>query len=260
MDDVALYNIRRWRALVEANAVFTRPLRDMTHEDALERLNADGSLGDLSQKRVLALGGGGGRQSVLYGLCNADITILDISDAQLDIDREMATHYGFDVRLIQGDMRDLSQFEDAAFDIVDHPYSLNFIPEIGDLFKQIARVMSKDGIYQVMFSNPFSVGVRMTEWNGTGYVVSQPYKDGQQVTYADEDWVYDKSQHEVDLVVEYRHTLSTIINKLAASGFVIQQLQEVGALVRDDSAVGGTWEHLTATLPPWIWLRAIYRG
>ncbi len=259
MDESAKYNIERWRKLVEANAVFTRPFKDMTTEEAQQQVNEDGQLGDLPQKKVLALGGGGGKQSVLYGLCGADITILDISDAQLDIDREMTKHHDFQATLIQGDMRNLSQFSDNQFDIIDHPYSINFIPDIGDLFEQIARVLVSGGIYQVMFANPFSSGVRATEWNGEGYVVSEPYKDGQKIVYQDEDWVYDQSQYTIQPPVEYRHTLSTIMNKLASAGFVIQQLQELGSFSVDETADGGTWDHFSAVLPPWIWLRATYR-
>lgn len=259
MDDSARYNQQRWQRLVDAGAVFTRPYRDMTAEQARERLDPNGELGDLRGKRVLGLAGGGGQQSVLYGLLGAQTTILDLSDAQLDLDREMAAAYGFDVTLVQGDIRDLSIFEDDSFDIIDHAYSLNFVPDLGDLFEQVARVIAPGGIYTLMFANPFSAGVRMTAWNGSGYTVSQPYQESQRITYADEDWVYDQDAHEVPPPVEYRHTLSTVINGLARAGFVIRQLYEVGSMSPDAAAEGGTWDHLTAVLPPWLWLRAIYR-
>jgi hypothetical protein len=54
--------------------------------------------------------------------------VFDLSEAQLNRDREAAGPFRFDIKILQGDMQDLSQFEEAAFDIVYHSYSLGFVP------------------------------------------------------------------------------------------------------------------------------------
>jgi hypothetical protein len=68
MDPIAEYNKRRWAALVQANAVFTRPQLDLDEAAARARVDPEGRLGDVRGKRVLCLASGGGQQSVGYPL------------------------------------------------------------------------------------------------------------------------------------------------------------------------------------------------
>jgi SAM-dependent methyltransferase len=118
MDELTKYNIARWKALVDANALFTRPALSLDPVSARERLDPEGRLGDIAGKDVLCLACGGGQQSIAFALLNANVTVFDLSDAQLSRDREAAVHFGFDIKILQGDMQNLSQFEEAAFDIV----------------------------------------------------------------------------------------------------------------------------------------------
>ena len=71
LDEVAQYNIARWHALAQANALFTRPYLDLDAASARERLDPHGRLGDVVGKRVLCLAGGGGRQSAAFALLGA---------------------------------------------------------------------------------------------------------------------------------------------------------------------------------------------
>jgi 2-polyprenyl-3-methyl-5-hydroxy-6-metoxy-1,4-benzoquinol methylase len=134
VDDVAKYNIERWQALAEANAVFTRPRLDLDKDSARQYLDSQGMLGDVAGKDVLCLAAGGGQQSVAFALLGANVTVLDISEAQLQRDTEAAVHYNVNLNVFQGDMRDLSHFNEDSFDIVWHPYSLNFVPDAHIVF------------------------------------------------------------------------------------------------------------------------------
>ncbi len=62
MDEIAVYNVARWRALAEAGALYTRPLLDLDAEGARAWLDPEGWLGELAGRRVLCLAGGGGRE------------------------------------------------------------------------------------------------------------------------------------------------------------------------------------------------------
>src|SRR5476649_159019 len=124
MDEVAQYNTARWRELAEADAVFTRPSLNMTPESAREHVDAEGLFGTLEGKHVLCLAGGGGDQSAGFALLGADVTVFDLSEQQLARDRQAAEHYGNAVRIVQGDMRDLSALAPAGFDIVYQPHSI----------------------------------------------------------------------------------------------------------------------------------------
>lgn len=110
MDEVARYNRERWRALVDADALFTRPVLNLDASQARETLDPEGRLGSVAGKDVLCLACGGGRQSAAFALLGARVTVLDLSGGQLRRDQEAAAHYGVDIRTRQGDMRDLSCF------------------------------------------------------------------------------------------------------------------------------------------------------
>src|ERR671914_2945899 len=121
MDEVAAFNQARWRALAEADALFTRPALNLDEASARAKVDPDGWLGPLEGRRVLCLAGGGGQQSVAFALLGAEVTVVDLSEAQLQRDREAAAHYNVTVEAVQADMRDLSPFADATFDLVWQP-------------------------------------------------------------------------------------------------------------------------------------------
>lgn len=260
MDEIAKYNRDRWKALVDANALYTRPTLDLDELKARAMVDPDGDLGDLSGKHVLCLASAGGKQSVAFGLLGAEVTVVDLSSEQLAKDWETADHYNLALTLLQGDMRDLSALETRAFDIVYHPYSLNFVPDAEEVFRQVASVMKPGGFYSVMCANPFAIGVQSHDWNGVGYTVKMNYVQGQRIQYDDEVWVYDRNEYgTIAPPVEYRQTLSKLVNGLVANGFVIFRVQEIAAYNASYEAQPGTWDHFTTVLPPWLIIHAFFR-
>lgn len=261
MDEIARYNSERWEALVKANALFTRPHLELTPELAQERVNPGGMFGDLHGKDVLLLAGGGGQQSAAFALLGARVTVFDLVEGQLEHDRKAAQHYGISIVTQQGDMRDLSVFADAAFDLVYQPYSLNFVPDSREVFAQVARVLRPGGVYYFMCANPFAAGLTENDWNGSGYSLCSPYIQGAKIVYQDSDWVYerDKTDKPIQGPQEFRQTLSTLVNGLIENGFRLTRLEEVGASVPDPDAPPGTWEHFTSVIPPWLAFWSVYQ-
>src|SRR5215468_8323836 len=102
MDEIKKYNIERWRALAEANALFTRSALDLTPEAARKRIDPEGKLGNLAGKEILCLASGGGQQSAAFALLGAKVTVFDLSEAQLQRDREAAAHHNLNINTIQG--------------------------------------------------------------------------------------------------------------------------------------------------------------
>ena len=261
MDEVAKYNTRRWRALVEADALFTRPYLDLDADSARKRLDREERLGKLSGKDVLCLACGGGQQSAAFALLGANVTVLDLSESQLERDREAARHYNIDIITLQGDMRDLSCFGKSAFDIVYHGYSIGFVPDPQAVFKQVAGVLRPGGIYHFNCANPFFIGLKESDWNGEGYVLKRPYVGGAEIIHEDQDWVYDRSKtgEPVPSPREYRHTLSSLMNGLVEQGFLIFHASESSNIYPDPGAEAGTWDHLVWYAPPWLSFWAWYR-
>ncbi|MFL5734633.1 MAG: class I SAM-dependent methyltransferase [Chloroflexia bacterium] len=262
MDPIARYNVRRWRALAEANALFTRPALDLDPERARSKIDPEGLLGDLAGKRVLCLASGGGQQSVAFALLDAIVTVADLSEEQLERDRQAAEHYGLSMVTVQADMRDLSELERAGFDIVWQGYSLSFVPEPGVVFREVAGVLARGGLYYVAVANPFALGITPEDWNGEGYTLRYPYQDGLEITTADANWVYDRTAGEEEAIPparEYLHKLSTLINGVIDQDFVITRLSDDRDLNPEPDATPGTWSHLISVAPPWIsiWARRL---
>jgi len=261
MDDISSYNRERWNALARANALFTRPALHLDTDSAREKIDPEERLGELAGKQVLCLAGGGGQQSAAFALLGAHVTVFDLSEGQLERDREVAAHYSVSIETVQGDMRDLSHFADAAFDVVWDPYSINFVPDIRMVFSEVARVLRDRGLYHLQFANPFFSGLVAQDWDGNGYPLKYPYVDGVETIYPDQDWVYDHNERAGEPIPaprEYRHTLSTVINGLVEHGFVIRHLSDTMDLHPVTQAEPGTWDHFVAFAPPWLAIWASY--
>ena len=260
MDEIAEYNQIRWRALAQADALFTRPKLNLDEFSARKLIDSEGKLGDLNGKDILCLAGGGGQQSAAFAVLGANVSVLDLSSEQLERDRQAARHYSVEIKTAQGDMRDLSIFENDSFDIVIQPYSINFVPETGKVFRQVANVLRNGGIYVFNFANPFTMGIQPTDWCDNGYILKNPYNNKARISYEDQNWVYDRETVEkIPNPVEFRHTLSDVFNNLIENNFVISHVSDQKDMFPDETAEPGTWDHFVAFAPPWLNVLAHYK-
>jgi SAM-dependent methyltransferase len=243
-DDIARQNQQHWDRLVRQGVTYTRPWLDL--DVAAVRAFGDGTLDvlpepytyvypqcvfrDVSGKEVLCLASGGGQQSAVFGLLGTPVTVFDLTGGQLDGDRKAARHCGYDVRLVQGDMRDLSGFADSTFDIVYQAISVCLVPGVRDVYSQVARVLRPGGIYRVGHCNPATQIVEETSWDGEAYRIRHAYGGG---------------QIEDDEVSEFRHLLSDIFNGLVETGFVIRGVWEDPRHLKPETVVEpGTYDHM----------------
>lgn len=259
MDDIARYNKERWEELAHAGVKYSRPFLDLNPESARELVDPEGILTDIAGKDVLCLAGGGGQQSAAFALLGASVTVLDISEMQLQMDREAAAHYNVQVRTVQGDMRDLSRFGEDAFDIVWHAHSLNFVPDASTVFRQVAQVLRVNGLYRLQCWNPLAHGLDADAWDGKAYPLKSRYVDGE-VLFDNSHWDFDGgdgTRQRVQGPREFRHTLSTLINGLVEQGLLILGAwEDTGS---NPDAEPGTFEHFKSFAVPWLTLWAAYR-
>ncbi len=111
--------------------------------------------GALDGADVLALASGGGQQACILAAAGARVTLLDLAPGQLARDREVAARDGLAMRIEEGDMRDLSRFPDASFDLVFHPVSNLFVPDVRPVWRECARVLRPGGRLLAGFCQPF---------------------------------------------------------------------------------------------------------
>jgi SAM-dependent methyltransferase len=82
------------------------------------------------------------------------VTVLDNSPRQLGRDQEVAAREGLAVGTVLGDMRDLSVFPGASFDVVFNPVSNVFCPDLAPVWRESFRVLRPGGILMAGFLNP----------------------------------------------------------------------------------------------------------
>lgn len=113
----------------------------------------------LAGVRILGLASGGGQQCPLLAAARAVMTVFDASPAQLARDREVATRESLTIATVEGDMRDLSAFADASFDLVFHPCSNCFCESILPVWREAFRVLRPGGALLAGFCNPIQYAV-----------------------------------------------------------------------------------------------------
>ncbi|WP_312505631.1 class I SAM-dependent methyltransferase, partial [Bacillus luti] len=91
--------------------------------------------------KILCLASGGGQQAPVLAAAGADVTVTDISKKQLEQDEKVAERDGLTLKTVQGDMSDLSDFEDEYFDIVVNPVSNLFVKDVHLVWNEISRVL-----------------------------------------------------------------------------------------------------------------------
>jgi SAM-dependent methyltransferase len=103
---------------------------------------------------VLCLASGGGQQGPILAAAGARVTVFDNSPQQLAQDRHVARRDRADLATVEGDMRDLSAFADASFDLIVHPTSNLFVPDVRPVWRECFRVLRPGGVLLAGFCNP----------------------------------------------------------------------------------------------------------
>ena len=109
---------------------------------------------DLDGAKVLCLASGGGQQGPIFAAAGADVVVFDNSPRQLDQDRMVASRDGLKIETVEGDMADLGVFEDQTFDLIVHPISNCFVPNLEPVWSEAFRVLRAGGGLLAGFTNP----------------------------------------------------------------------------------------------------------
>lgn len=245
------HNRRAWDTRVRRREPFTNPAPDDDFLDPLGTVDGAGWLGGrIAGKRVLCLAAGGGRQSALYAAAGALVTVVDISPAMLALDRQVASFRGFDIRTIEASMDNLSALATASFDIVIQPVSTCYVPDLGPVYREVARVTAAGGLYISQHKQPASLqgDVRPAH---RGYELVEPYyrkprnEPLPQVA---------GSLHRELGTLEFLHRWEELIGLMCRAGFVIEDLLE--PLHARPDAEPGTLGHRSRWLPPYVRIKA----
>lgn len=109
---------------------------------------------DLSGLKVLCLASGGGQQAPIFAALGAEVTLLDASPRKLAQDQFVAERDNLIIKIVEGDMADLSAFEDGSFELVFNPLSTLFVPDLEPVWRKCCRVLRVGGVLMTGFMNP----------------------------------------------------------------------------------------------------------
>lgn len=175
---------------------------------------------ELSGKNVLCLASGGGQQGPVLAAAGANVTVLDFSESQLDRDRFVAERDGLSIRTVLGSMTDLSMFDTESFDLIVHPVSNLYVPDIQPVWQEAYRVLKHGGVMISGFMNPvFYLFDWELEEQGTLQVKhTLPYSE---LDYATEEEIVRSG-----VALEFGHTLEQQMGGQIQSEFMIAGLYE----------------------------------
>lgn len=231
--NVVAYNQQAWDEQVRKGNTWTLPVGAQAIESARagvfsivltpsQAVPADW-FPALKGTRVLALASGGGQQGPILAAAGADVTVYDLSAAQLAQDDKTAREFGLKLTLVQGDMADLSALANASFDLVFHPCSNLFAPALVPVWKECARVLRPGGILMWGFCKAESLLLVEHPPGSQSFELRyrMPYSDQASLS-EDERAVFLRDKEPL----VFGHTLEDQIGGLLRNGFQLTHLFE----------------------------------
>ena len=182
--DIAKHNKTAWDNYVDKKDRWTIPVT----EEELENVR-NGKWGivltpnkpvpknwfpTLSGLKILGLASGGGQQGPILATLGGDVTIFDNSEKQLQQDKILSDQFSLDIKTVQGDMKDLSVFEDNSFDLIFNPCSIVFVDNVLPVWSECFRVLKPGGVLMTGLINP--IALQLDE-ESLKLVYKQPFSD-----------------------------------------------------------------------------------
>lgn len=226
-------NSEIWDTKAKNNDVWSIPVSDAEIEDAR---NGNWSIiltpekavprnwfpQDMKGKDILCLASGGGQQGPILAATGANVTVFDNSMGQLQKDICIAERNGLQINTVQGNMQDLSAFEDESFDVIAHPWSNNYVDSILPVWKECARVLRNGGVLLAGFGSPLEYIFDMEKFE-KGILELR-----HSIPYADIDHLDDENVRKAAAEDGYcwGHKLEDQIQGQISAGFVITGFYE----------------------------------
>jgi SAM-dependent methyltransferase len=247
---VLAHNARAWDRLAAGRDALTRPAADGAFADPRSWLGSGGTAGRswlperLDGLTVLCLAAGGGKHGPLYAAAGATVTVVDLSPAMLALDREVARERRIDMEILQGSMDDLAMLRSAHYDLVIHPVSTCYVPDVGRVFGEVARVTKPGGCYVSQHKSPTSLQASVETGASGHYELLHPHGGGEPLPPAPPSRLREAGTQ------EFIHSLSALLGGICAAGFAIEDVCEPDHT--RSAAVAGSFAHRASFVAPYL--------
>lgn len=247
------HNRAAWDQLAKKQDRLAKPARDVDFKDPLATVDARGWLGrDVRGKRILCLAAGGGRQGPIYAAAGAEVTVVDLSPAMLELDRVVSAERNLPLRTVEASMDDLSALADQSFDIVIHPVSTCYVPNVNLVYLEVARVLCQGGIYVSQHKQPASLQTTLdSQANGYhlefSYYRTDPLPPSPRPNLIRENGT-----------LEYVHRWEDLLGGMCRAGLLIEDITE--PLHAKPNAEMDSFAHRSQFVAPYIRVKARKTG
>ena len=252
--DIRSYNREAWDRQVEGGNPWTIPVSPQQVADARSgqweiyltptRPVPEFWFPSLVETSVLCLASGGGQQGPILAAAGAEVTVYDNSPRQLEQDRNVAKANGLQLRTVEGDMRDLSVFSDEKFDLMIHPVSNTFVPEVRPVWREAYRVLRAGGYLLSGFDNPVVHIFDDVAYERGELLVANALPHSEAEALSAEEIAQRRGQ---GTPLEFGHTLDDLIGGQIDSGFVICGYYEDRYAPEDHDLLGNFMSTFMAT-------------
>lgn len=234
-------NRRGWNQLSDSGCDSAAIVDSGALTHARDILDRNGWLPWSQLRRVLCLAGGGGQQGPLFAALGYEVTVADVSEAQLAKDAEAADRYGLIIETVQCDAMDPAALHGRRFDLVYQPVSSLYLPDVRRLYRVVAGLLRAGGLFWCEHWNPVEMQLDdVVAWDGGAYRLSRPQGIGPIPAPAG-------VRAEDAVCWHYVHRLHDLIGGLGDAGLsIIGFAERPGA---DIDAPPATREHLGAFVP-----------
>jgi ubiquinone/menaquinone biosynthesis C-methylase UbiE len=174
--------------------------------------------------KVLCLASGGGQQAPIFAAAGADVTLLDASPRQLAQDHFVAERDNLSIRLVEGDMADLSAFADESFDLIFNPPSTLFIPDVAPVWRECYRVLKPGGVLMTGFLNPDEFVFDPVALDSEGaFVVKYPLPYVEHATLSPQEL---EERIRAKAMFHFSHSMEAQLGGLMQTGFMLTGFYE----------------------------------
>ena len=249
---VLAHNARAWDRLAAGGVPLARPAMDSAFDDPRGWLESPGAAGAWLPSRldgltVLCLAAGGGKHGPLYAAAGARVTVVDLSPAMLELDRRVARERRLDLEIIAGSMDDLGMLPAAAFDIVVHPVSTCYVPDVARVFRAVARVVRAGGRYVSQHKSPAALQTALEPGPGVGYRWQHPRALPGPLPPEPPSRLRESGTQ------EFIHSWEAILGGICRAGFTIEDFAEPEFAPRNaPPPAPGSFLHRAAFVPPYF--------
>jgi len=234
--EIRQYNRGAWDRQVEAGNPWTVPVSEAEVAEARQgrwKILLTPSIPvprawfpELADCDVLCLASGGGQQGPILAAAGARVTVLDNSPRQLAQDRLVAERESLALKTVEGDMSDLHMFADQSFDLIVHPVSNLFVPDVRPVWAEAFRVLRSGGALLAGFDNPVRYVFDWDLIDRSGLLqvkYALPYSDLTDLSEPER-----QRRIEAGEPLEFSHTLDDQIGGQLDAGFLLTGFYEDG--------------------------------